>query len=231
MKINRWRFICMCGFLISVFIVSGCAGPSLYSINMYYDADQAAIPIKLANTVKSADTAISVISVAEFNDTRKIDDQLVIGHVVETDGMKVLVFPRNVKATKVISNGIKQYLKKAGYKVAEKIEQWNLKEENIPQGDSKVLIGGNIEGLEIYCRKGSLTNSYISNIKLNIIFADAAKGKILYESNVESNYSREHVLFSENILGEQADIILADAIEKLFEDKVVVQKLKEAMSN
>jgi uncharacterized lipoprotein YajG len=230
MNINKWSFIYICGLLFSIFIFSGCAGPSLYSINMYYDADEAAISINSANTVKNADTANSVISVAEFIDIRKIDDPLVIGHVVETDGMKVLVFPRNVRATKVISNGIKQYLKKSGYKVAEKIEQWNLKADNIPPGDSKVIIGGSIEDLEINCRKGSLTNSYISNIKLNIIFADASKGKILYESNVESSYSRENVLFSENILGEQADIVLADAIEKLFEDKVVAQKLKDALA-
>jgi len=40
----------------------------------------------------------------------------------------------------------------------------------------------------------------------------------------------EHVLFSENILAEQADIVLADAIEKLFEDKNVAQKLKETLA-
>ena len=34
--------------------------------------------------------------------------------------------------------------------------------------------------------------------------------------------------FSEENLGEQAGIALGDAIEKLFEDKVVAQKLKEA---
>ena len=100
----------------------------------------------------------------------------------------------------------------------------------MPQGDSKILIGGNIEELEISCRKDFPTNSYTSNIKLTIVFADMAKGKILYKTTVESSYSKEHVLFSENILGEQADIVLADAIEKLFEDKDVAQKLKEAMA-
>lgn len=226
MNINRWSFIYICGLLFSIFIFSGCAGPGLYSINMYYDAQQAAIPTNLKNNLKTDEP---VISVAEFTDSRKIDDTLVIGRVIETDGMQTLVFPKTLKATKTISNGIKQYLRKAGYKVAERIEQWNLNEENIPQGNAKVLIGGNIEELDINCRKSSLTNSYTSNIKLNIVFADISKGKILYKSNVESSYSREHVLFSENILGEQADIILADAIEKLFEDKVVMQKLKEAI--
>jgi hypothetical protein len=37
-------------------------------------------------------------------------------------------------------------------------------------------------------------------------------------------------LFSEESLGEQAGIALGDAIEKLFEDKTVAQKLKEAIA-
>jgi hypothetical protein len=45
---------------------------------------------------------------------------------------------------------------------------------------------------------------------------------------VESNYSKEYALFSEEILGEQAGIALGDAIEKLFTEKMVAQKLKEA---
>ena len=215
------------GLLLLIFIVSGCAGPNLYSVNMYYNAYEADIPANLKNNVKNTDFSILV---AEFTDIRKIDDELVIGRVIESNGANVLVFPKNIKATKAVSNGIKQYLKEASYKVVEKMGQWNLKEENIPQGDSKILIGGNIEELEIYCRKDWLTNAYTSNIKLNVVFADMTKGKILYNTTVESAYSMEHVLFSENILGEQADIVLADAIEKLFEDKNVAQKIKEAMA-
>ncbi len=36
MKINK---ILKWGLLVSIFIFFGCAGPSLYSVNMYYDAD------------------------------------------------------------------------------------------------------------------------------------------------------------------------------------------------
>jgi hypothetical protein len=227
MKINNKRLIWICGLLFLSIIFSGCAGPRLYSVNMYYDAEDAVIPAYLKADSKAAGAAISV---AEFNDARRMDDQLVIGRVTKSDGTNILVFPKSVQATKVIAYGIGKYLKKAGYRVADNIEQWNLKEENIPQGDSKILIGGNIEELEIYCRKAFLTNSYVSNIKLNVFFADMAKGKILYKTTVESSYSMEHVLFSENILGEQAEIILADAIEQLFEDKSIAQKLKEAIA-
>jgi hypothetical protein len=226
MKINRSRNIWKWGLLVSIFSFMGCAGPGLYSVNIYYDADKAAIPAYL----KADKASNAIISIAEFTDTRQMDDRLVIGHVVEKDGMKHLVFPKNVKATKAISKGIKEYLRKAGYKVSDKIVQWDLKEETMPKEDFKVLIGGNIDELEISCRKDFPTNTYSTNMKLTIVFADMAKGKILFKGNVESNYSKEHVLFSEESLGEQAGIALGDAIEKLFEDKTVAQKLKEAIA-
>jgi ABC-type transport system substrate-binding protein len=225
MKINRiWRW----GLLVSIFSFFGCAGPnSLYSINMHYDAEQATIPVYLKADDKTSNT---IISVAEFTDSRQIDDRLVVGRVEEKDGMKILVLPKYTKATKAISSGIKEYLKKAGYKVADKIEQWDLKEETIPKGVAKILIGGNIEELEISCRRGFLTNSYKANMKLTIYFADLVKGKIFYKSKVESSSSQEHVLFSEARLGEQANIVLDDAIENFFEERVVAQKIKEAIS-
>ncbi|MBN1363443.1 MAG: hypothetical protein JW976_01425 [Syntrophaceae bacterium] len=227
MRINNRKLIWICGLLFLSIALSGCAGPRLYSINMYYDAEEAVIPAYLKADSK---TAGAVISVAEFNDARRMDDQLVIGRVTKSDGTSILVFPKSVQATKVVAYGIGRYLRKAGYRVAENIEQWNLNEENIPQGDSKIIIGGNIEELEIYCRKAFLTNSYVSNIKLNVFFADMANGRILYKTTVENSYSMEHVWFSENILGEQAEIILADAVERLFEDKNTAQKLKEAIT-
>ena len=137
------------GLLVSIFIFLGCAGPSLYSVNIYYDAYQAAIPAYL----KADNTANAIISIAEFIDIRQMDDRLVIGHVVEKDGMKNLVLPKNVKATKAISRGIKEYLRTAGYKVSDKIVQWDLKEETMPKEDFKIIIGGNIDELEISCRR------------------------------------------------------------------------------
>jgi hypothetical protein len=227
MKINRLRHAWIWGLLISVFGLSGCVGTTLYSVNMYYDAKQAAIPAHLKAFGKSSD---AIISVAEFNDARQIDDRLVIGRVVEEDGIKYLVVPKNIKATRAVSGGIKEYLRKAGYKVPNKIEQWDLKEENIPQGVANIVVGGNIDELEIYCRRGLPTNSYKTKIKLTVVFADMVTGKILYTSKVESNYAREHVLFSENVLEDQADIALGGAIEKLFEDKIVAQKITDAVN-
>ncbi len=201
---------------------------SIYSVNMKYDAAKAVIPADLKADEKTRD---AIITVAEFTDTRQVDDKKIIGRVTERDGTKVLVFPKYVIPTKAVANGVKEYLKKAGYKVADKLVQWDLrKEETMPKGSGKVLIGGNIEELEVTCERGVFAHSYNVSLKLTIVFADLAKGKILYKSKVESSLSRDDVSFSEEWLGEQASTALGDAIEKVFQEKAVAQKIKEAIT-
>ena len=210
--------------------VSGC-GPvlSLHSVNMRYDAAQTVISADIQADEKTRD---AVIAIAEFTDTRQVDDKKIIGRVTERDGTKVLVLPKYVIPTKAVANGIKEYLKKAGYKVADKLVQWDLrKEETMPKGKGQVIIGGNIEELELTCERGIFSNSYKVSLKLTIVFADLAKGKILYKSKVESSLSRDDVSFSEEWLGKQVSTALGDAIEKVFQEKAVAQTIKEAISS
>ena len=223
---NNLLGLTVLGLLVLGLGITGCT-TRLYSVNMNYDAEKANIPayLKADNKVSSA-----VITIAEFVDIRKGEDQTVIGRVVEKDGMKTLVLPKYAKPTQAVAFGIKRYLVKAGYKILSSAGQWDLKEETIPKVDSKLIIGGSIEELEIICRKGFPTDSYKGRIKLNLILADAGKGKILYRSSVESNSSLEHVSFSEERLAEQLNIVMGDAIEKVFEDRKFAQKLKEAMT-
>lgn len=227
MKTNKLRYLTEVALMCCVCSISGCAANSLYSANMRYDAASAVIPAYLMADSKAQGKAVAV---AEFTDTRQMDDRLVIGRVVEKDGMKTLVFPKHKKATSAIAQGIKEYLGKAGYKVTAKIQNWDLSEENMPKISSKIIVGGNIEALEITCRRGFPTNSYKATIKLNIVLADTAAGKIIYKRTVESVSSQEHVSFSEERLGDQASIALSDAIEKVFEEKAFGQKIAEVLS-
>jgi len=223
MKINKWCYLVKLVMIVCVFIILSCVANSLYSVNLRYDAAGAIIPSYLIADQKVQGKTISV---AEFTDTRKIEDRLVIGKVVEKNGMKILVLPQYTKPTQAMAQGIKEYLKKAGYKVTAKLEKWDSNEENLPKINSRILVGGNIEEMEITCRRGFPTNSYKTTIKLKIIIADLANHKIIYKSTVESVISQEHVSFSEERLGEQASIALGDSIEKVFEEKAVALKIK-----
>ena len=223
MKINKWCYLVKLVMIVCVFSILSCVANSLYSVNLRYDAAGAIVPSYLIADQKVQGKTISV---AEFTDTRKIEDRLVIGKVVEKDGMKILVLPQYTKPTQALGQGIKEYLKKAGYKVTAKLEKWDSNEENFPKINSRILVGGNIEEMEITCRRGFPTNSYKTTIKLKIIIADLGNNRIIYKSTVESVISQEHVSFSEERLGEQASIALGDSIEKVFEEKAVALKIK-----
>lgn len=218
-------------FVLMVFSlgISGCAttNPSLYSVNMRYDAAQAVIPEYLKADEK---TRSALITVAEFTDTRQVDEKKIIGRVRERDDSKVSIFPKDVMPTQAVADGIKEYLQKAGYKVADKLVQWDLKEETIPNGNGKVIIGGSIEKMQITCWTGAFSNSYKTSVNLTIVIADSAKQKILYKSKVESSSSRDDVSFSEEEIGGQLSAALGDAIKKVFEDEALAQKIKEAMT-
>jgi hypothetical protein len=67
-------------------------------------------------------------------------------------------------------------------------------------------------------------------MKLNLVIADAAKGEILYQGSVTFAYSRTDVSFSEGELGRVASIALGEAIEKIFEGKTIMEKIKEAVN-
>jgi hypothetical protein len=212
------------GIVVCFFAVIGCAPTRMYSVDMNYSAEKAVIPAFVkADPGRNTGT----IAVAEFIDTRQVEDRLVIGRVTDKDGTKKLIMPRYIKPTQAVAAGVKEYLSKAGYKVVRNIGVWDLKEETMPQTENKVVLGGSIEELDLSCRKGFPTDTYKAKIKFSIILADAAKRKILYRSVVESDTSLERVSFSEENLEKQINSSLSQAIEKIFEDKNFVQKLKE----
>ena len=225
MKIRN-LFIIKFGLLILISGITGCVNTKLYSIDMRYDAAYAPIPqyLKADNNMQN-----TIITLTEFTDTRKIDDSMVIGRVVEKDGVKIMVLPKYTKPTRAVAAGIKEYLIKAGYKVEGKIGEWDLKEDSIPKVKGKIIVGGSIEDLDFTCRKGFPTDTYKVNVKLNIVFADALKKQIFYKSTVESNSQLEHIAFSEERMADQVNAALGAAIEKAFEDRAVAQKIKEVI--
>ena len=211
---------------LSCLMISGCA-TKLYSVNMGYHSGKANIPSYLKVDSQHSKS----IALTGFTDLRKGDGSLVIGRVLEKNGNKKLIMPKYTEPTKAVTMGIENYLRKAGYRVSVDKAQWNLKEETLPTVGDKLVIGGGINELELTCRRGFPTDYYEAKIKLSIVLADAAKKKIIYQGSVESNSSLKHVAFSEEKLEQQINIVLGDAIEKMFEDKKLAQKLREAATD
>ena len=216
------------GFVLGMVSTGIAAIPERYNINLVYSGlDQVIVPEDL-----KADAGFrkAVIYVAEFVDARPVADKKIVGHVREIGDAKVPVYLKNDLPARVIANGVKDYLKKAGYNVADKIVPWDLKEDTLPKKGPKIVIGGSLDEMNVSCWTGVFSNDYKAGLKITLVVADAAGRKIAYKGNVSVETTKTDVSYSEGQLGHQADTALAEAIQKLFEGKNIAQKIKQALA-
>jgi hypothetical protein len=222
-KINYLLII----YLALVMGLSGCATTGIYSIEINYDPTYAHVPDFLQPAHKDLQ---SIIHVVEFTDARKLDDPLVIGRVIESSGAKVLVLPRHTRPTMAVAEGVRQYLRKAGYNVSSVGPKWDLQEKTMQQAvTGKLLIGGVIEEMEINCRKSFPTNTYTTKLKMTLYLADSVNKKIVNQVAVQATTSLDHIMFSEGRLGDQAALAIGDAIEKVFEKEELVRAMRQIL--
>jgi len=217
----------LAGIMLSMAATGYAAVPARYNISMVYSGlDQAVIPDYLKADVK---TRKALVYVAEFVDARQVADKKMVGHVREIDDKKVPVYLKGDNPSRIIANGVRDYLKKAGYNVADKIVQWDLKESNLPKKGPKIVVGGSLDEMGISCWTGVFSNDYKAGMKMTLVVADSAKSRVLYKETVSVDNSKTDVSYSEGLLGHYADAALGEAVEKLFEGKNVAQKIKEAL--
>jgi hypothetical protein len=104
---------------------------------------------------------------------------------------------------------------------------WDLKEKTISKDWGRILIGGNIDELEIICEKSFPTKTYQAKIKLTFAFANVPDKRIFYRASVENNNSLKNVSFSEELLEQQINTVLSDALEKMFNDPKIKKTIEE----
>ncbi len=190
------------------FVITSCA-PSIYSINIRYEPSKALL--------EAGDIEKRVpITVAAFNDVRPGGDDLLVGRVVTSQGKRVPVIPKNMKPSKAVAGILRDYLQRSGYTVTSGTPNWNIQENTINKEWGKILIGGNIDKLEIVCDDNIPVKKYRAEVKLTLFFADVKAGKIFYRISATGATSLEHVRFSEEILEQQVNGALSSAIEDVL---------------
>ena len=208
------------GFVIAVLafvLIWGCA-PALYSVDMKY------VPTKPMPEPKGQEKKIK-ITVAAFEDLRKVSDTMLIGRVIKPDRQNIPVLPKFVRPPVAVASALKDVFRKAGYQVAADTPRWNLKEESIRKEWSPILIGGSIDELEVICEDKVTIKKYRAMAKITVILANTQTSKIFYKVSAKSSVSLEHILFSEERLEEQINTALSDAIEKIFEGNEITAKI------
>jgi len=207
------------GSLILLFLQA--CSPALYHVNLKYEPTG-----KFMKTEQAGPDF--PITVAMVNDIRKVDDKLVLGRVTTVQGDLIPIFPNSNKVNEAVTRSIRDYLAKLGYKISNDIPVWDLKEETISKDWGRILIGGNIDDLEIVCKKSFPVKTYQAKVQLSFVFANVSDRRIFYRSSVESNSSLKDVSFSEELLQTQINAVLSDALEKMFNDPKVKKVIEEA---
>jgi hypothetical protein len=202
-------------------ILSGCA-PKIYNVNMRYE------PTKMIPPAITDGTKYSV-TVASFIDQRKMEDTLLIGRVIKSNGTPIPILPRYIKPTDAVAAALRDVFVKSGYTVAPSRPAWDLNEATIRPEWGTILVGGTIDTLDITCVETFMMKRYNATVRVTLIFADVRKKKIFYRLVSESNSSLDHVFLSEARLESQINGVLSDAIEKALEGPETVRQIQEAL--
>lgn len=204
-----------------LFCVVGCA-PTLYSVDVKYLASSTPLPA-VASDQKF------IVAVTAFNDMRPGGEDLLIGRVTTPLGGFTTIIPKNMKPSDAVSTIVKDVLVKSGYQVSVTMPAWNLQESAIRKDWGKIIVGGNIEELEIVCQNDIPIKTYDARVKLTVVVADTQTGKIIYQVSTASKNSLEHVYLSEEMLGQQISGAITEAVEKALEGNSLKEKIKGAL--
>lgn len=197
-----------------------CARQGPYSVDLLYISPE-------KTSVADKKTKSLLITVAQFNDVRTVDDKRVIGKVIKSDGMKILILPKHRMPADAVTRAVRHYLNSEGYHVSSRTPDWNLSDDTIESGWGTIVVGGDIHEFELTCLKEMPIRKYKARVKLSVVFSDVAKKKLKFKVNVESSPSLEHIRFTEGKMTEVINDALAAAINRIFENREVHQKIKE----
>ena len=217
---GRWLvwsivFFCLMGML------SGCA-PKIYNVNIRYESTKT-VPSVLTDGRKYS------LTVTSFTDLRKMEDTLLIGRVVKSDGTSILILPRYLRPTDAVAAALRDVLTKSGYTVSPARPAWNLNEATIRPEWGTLLIGGTIDALDVTCVETLTMSQYSAMARVTLIFADVQNKKILYQITSESSSTLDHVFLSEARLESQINGVLSDAMEKALEGPETARQLREVL--
>lgn len=207
--------------LCLLFLLNGCA-PKTYNINMQYE------PTKIIRPAGTDGRKYS-LTVASFIDQRKIDDTLLIGRVIKSDGTPIPILPRYVKPADAVAAALRELLFKAGYTVAPDKPAWDLDERTIRPEWGTILVGGTIDDLDVTCIEMFTMKRYSAKVRVTLIFADVLKKRIFYRVVSESSSTLDHIFMSEERLESQINGVLSDAMEKAIEGPETGRQIQEAL--
>lgn len=168
----------------------------------------------------------SFLCVTVFNDARQTQDQSIIGKRFSIDGVELPVYCRPLLPAYAVALTLREHLFGNNFTVYGGIPFWDLEEQTIDPAWGTVVIGGDIQNLDVVCAADFWRTHYTVTFKLAIVVADVRRRKIVYTTTVQSASVRSDFLFSEERLEQEINRNLSSAVESLFSDKAFRETLR-----
>jgi hypothetical protein len=150
------------------------------------------------------------VAVALFNDKRDVAQKNVIGMKdEETKFVSLIEGP-----APQVSDAFRAYLNSRGYTAVKVNEAWDGTAQSLKPEWGDMIVGGDIEALNITVTSAFPKTEYKCLVKLNVIIADPKTKTILQKQRVESSQSYVTVYFSRDEAEKLINSTLADAMEK-----------------
>jgi hypothetical protein len=191
-------------YIVLLLALASCAGVSRYPIDLSYQPK--------AHEATGEKGAVTVVL---FNDKRDVTEKKVIGM---KDGETRFVSFGEGPAP-AVSDAVRAYLQNRGYTVNKVNEAWDGTAQSLRPEWGDLVVGGDIEDLNITVTSSFPKTEYRCSVKLRVIMADPKTKTILNKEKIESSSSYVTVYFSRDKAEELINSTLADAMEKTL-DKV-----------
>jgi len=213
-------------FIISLallpFLFASCSTVSVYNVSLNYE------PTKQTSK-PDADLNRVVFTVTEFNDMRNLDNKNMVGRVIESKGREIPIVSLEKKPSYAFANAVKDALFKAGFTVAGDIPKWDNKEESIKKEWGRIVIGGNINELELVVKEGIATKTYETKANVKIMIGDVKRSSIFYIPTYESANTVTDITFSEEKAQKNLNTVISIVIDRLMADKDLWNKVLEVI--
>lgn len=189
------KLVCL---LLLAALPLACAGVSTYYLDLAYKPQPGALAAKKGS-----------VTVALFRDKRLIAGTRVVG-------LKENKTPLALKddPPAVVADAIRSYFESRGYSVTRVNEAWDGAIESLKPEWGDLVVGGDIENLDINVTSTLATTEYACAVKLHVRMADPQTKTILHQERVESTSSFVSVFFSRDKAQELLNVALASSLEK-----------------
>ena len=106
------------------------------------------------------------------------------------------------------------------------VSVWDQTETGIPSSGTNLLISGQIKTLWIDCESQLASTTVKADVELRIVVADPAQKRIIKALNVNSKIEHQNIGYSTEFVEDTLAEALSSAIDQLFADNELKNRLK-----